>query len=166
MAADKTTAAYAEALFTVSRAEGNPTRVEDELFRVARALEDSDELQRALSDPQLPAVRRQQIVEALLGAAADRTTVAIVSLLVGVGRSHEIPAIIDAVIARSAQEAGREVAMVRSAVPLSDDQQERLAAALSTSLGREVLGGIVTQIGDTVIDGSVRHRLNQLREAF
>ncbi|MGY6500840.1 MAG: ATP synthase F1 subunit delta [Acidimicrobiales bacterium] len=176
MAGDRTTAAYADALFTVARAEGNPTRVEDELFRVARALEDSDELQRALADPQVPAARRQQVVEDLLGTAADTTTVAIVSLLVGVGRSHEIPAIIDALVARAARESGREVAMVRSAVALSDDQQERLAAALSSSLGREVtvrvivdpsvLGGIVTQIGDTVIDGSVRHRLNQLREAF
>ncbi len=30
----------------------------------------------------------------------------------------------------------------------------------------EVLGGLVTQIGDTVIDGSVRQRLSQLRESF
>lgn len=176
MADERTAAAYADALFTVTRVEGNPERVEDELFRVARALEGSDELQRALSDPQLPAARRQQIVEDLLGSAADPTTVAIVSLLVGVGRSNEIPAIVDAFVARAARESGREVAMVRAAVELTPDQQQRLAEALSANLGRDVsvrvivdpsiLGGVVTQIGDTVIDGSVRHRLNQLREAF
>ena len=176
MAGERTAAAYADALFTVTRVEGNHERVEDELFRVARALEGSDELQRALADTQVPAARRQQIIEDLLGSAADPTTVAIVSLLVGVGRSGELPAIIDAFVARSARESGKEVAMVRSAVELSDDQQQRLAEALSSSLGRDVtvrvivdpsvLGGIITQIGDTVIDGSVRHRLNQLREAF
>ena len=176
MAGERTAAAYADALFTVTRVEGNPERVEDELFRVARALEASEELQRALTDPQLPASRRQQIVEDLLGAAADPTTIAIVSLLVGVGRSNEIPAIVDAFVARAARESGREVAMVRAAVELTPDQQQRLAEALSANLGREVsvrvivdpgvLGGIVTQIGDTVIDVSFRHRLNQLREAF
>jgi F-type H+-transporting ATPase subunit delta len=68
------------------------------------------------------------------------------------------------------------VAEVRSAVPLSADQTTRLAAALATATGKaveikvvidpSVLGGLVTQIGDTVIDGSVRHRLNQVREAI
>jgi F-type H+-transporting ATPase subunit delta len=61
-------------------------------------------------------------------------------------------------------------------MPLSDDQRERLAAALSQATGKNidvkvildpsVLGGVVAQIGDTVIDGSVRHRLNQLREVL
>lgn len=176
MADDRATTAYAEALFTVTLIEGNPERITDELFRVARALEGSDELAKTLGDPQVPAARRQQVVEDLLGTAADPTTVAIVSLLVGVGRAKELPSIIDALVARAARERGADVAMVRSAVELTDDQQQRLAAALTSSLGREVtvrvivdpsvLGGIVTQIGDTVIDGSIRHRLQQLREAI
>jgi F-type H+-transporting ATPase subunit delta len=70
----------------------------------------------------------------------------------------------------------REVAMVRSAVALTDDQKRRLQAALVKATGQDVdlkvivdpsvVGGVVTQIGDTVFDGSVRSRLLQLREAF
>jgi F-type H+-transporting ATPase subunit delta len=168
--------AYAEALFAVTRVEGNESRVEDELFRFARALESSEELQGALADPQTPAARRQQIVEDLLGSSADRTTVGIVSLLVATGRSADIAEIVDAFVERVAQQSGRRVAKVRSAVELTPDQQQRLAAALRNSVGSDVtvkvivdpsvLGGIVTEIGDTVIDGSVRRRLHQLREAF
>jgi F-type H+-transporting ATPase subunit delta len=68
------------------------------------------------------------------------------------------------------------VAEVRSAVALSDDQQERLAEAISSQTKRavtvrnivdpSVLGGIVTQVGDSVIDASIRTRLHQLRDAF
>jgi F-type H+-transporting ATPase subunit delta len=68
------------------------------------------------------------------------------------------------------------VATVRTAVPLTDDQKSRLAHALSTSTGSavelenivdpEVVGGAVTTIGDTVIDGTVRTRLNKLRDAL
>ncbi len=68
------------------------------------------------------------------------------------------------------------VAEVRSAVALTDDQKARLAAALKQRTGKDVdiivvidpsvIGGVVTQIGDTVIDGSVRQRLSQLRESF
>ena len=173
---DDQATAYAEALFAVTRVEGNHDRVEDELFRLARALEGSDELQVALADEQTPVARRQQIVEDLLGSAADSTTVGIVSLLVGTGRSKDIPQIVDAFVERAARQSGRRVATVRSAVELTPDQQQRLAAALHQSTGHEVtikvivdpsvLGGIVTEIGDTVIDGSVRRRLHQLREAF
>ncbi len=63
---------------------------------------------------------------------------------------------------------------MRSAVPLDAAQQERLAAALSHATGKRVevkvivdenvLGGIVARIGDTVIDGTVRRRLAQLKE--
>ncbi|MFA5566346.1 MAG: ATP synthase F1 subunit delta [Acidimicrobiia bacterium] len=168
--------AYAEALFAVTRAEGDHERVEDELFRFARALEGSPELREGLGDPEIPTVKRQQIVEDLLGSSAASTTVGIVSLLVATDRMSDFSQIIDAFVNRVARHSGAKVANVRSAVELSADQRERLTAALEQQVGHKValkvivdptvLGGVVTEIGDTVIDGSVRRRLNQLREVF
>ena len=168
--------AYAEALFAVTRVEGNHDRVEDELFRFARALEGSEELQGALADQQTPAARRQQIVEDLLGGRASDLTVAVVSLMVGAGRAREIPEVAQKVIEASAASRAKSIAEVRSAVELSDDQKARLAEALKAATGQDVdvkvvidptvIGGLVTTIGDTVIDGSVRTRLAQLRDAF
>jgi F-type H+-transporting ATPase subunit delta len=165
---------YADALFEVARAERHLGEVEDELFRFARVLESNDELRGALTDPHIPAARRQQIVEDLLGGKATDLTTALVSLVVGTGRAAELPAIIDLLVERSASVGDKAVATVRSAIELSDDQRERLAIALKASTGKEVdvkviidpsvLGGIVTQIGETVIDGSIRYKLSQLRE--
>ena len=102
------------------------------------------------------------------GKATD-VTVALVSMVVGVGRAATCPAIVDRLVEASAARNQRSVAEVRSAIELTDDQRARLAAALEQATGKHVevkvivdptvLGGIVTQIGDTVIDGSVRHRL-------
>ncbi len=170
------TDAYAEALFNVARAEGHLLEVEAELFRFGKALEANEELHTTLSDPHIPAARRQQIVEDLLSGRASDTTVALISMVVGTGRGHDLPKIIAELGQRSAASSGTVVAEVRSAVALSDDQQARLATAISARTGREVtvrnvidpsvLGGIVTQIGDSIIDGSVRSRLTQLRDAF
>jgi F-type H+-transporting ATPase subunit delta len=65
---------------------------------------------------------------------------------------------------------------VRTAVPLDDRAKERLGAALSSATGKTVsvkavvdpgvIGGVVARIGDTVFDGSVRHRLDQLKEVI
>ena len=84
--------------------------------------------------------------------------------------------IVDALLQMSAEDQGRQVAEVRSAIELSEDQQERLAAALKSATGRDVdvrvvvdptvVGGLVVRVGDQVIDGTVRHRLSQLRESL
>lgn len=174
--ADDRTPAYAEALFAVARAEGTLGEVEDELFRFSQTLQGNDELRNALTDANIPAARRQQIVEDLLGGKASPTTVALVSMVVGTGRARQLPSIIERLVEMSAAEANKEVAEVRTAVPLTDDQRDRLAKALEDATGKQVevkvvvdpsvLGGIVAQVGDTVIDGSVRRRLDQLKNAL
>lgn len=164
---------YARALFEIARAEGTLDEVEDELFRFARSYEASDELRTALSDDQVPAAKRQAIVEDLLGGKATATTTQLVSMVVGSGRGRDLPAIIDKLVARAANSKDLSVAQVRSAVALTDDQQNRLKAALANATGKQVnlkvivdpsvLGGIVATVGDTVIDGSVRTHVDQLK---
>jgi F-type H+-transporting ATPase subunit delta len=168
--------AYADAAFGIARAEGNLAEVEDELFRLGRVFDSSDELRTTLTDPHLPASRRQQIVEDLLEGKATDTTIAIVSMIVGAGRAADLPRIAQELVQRSAADKGETVAEVRSAVALTDDQLARLTEALKARTNLDVtvknvvdpsvMGGIVTRIGDSVLDGSVRSRLNQLREAF
>jgi F-type H+-transporting ATPase subunit delta len=164
---------YARGLFEIARAEGTIDEVEDELFRFARSYESSDALRAALTDEQIPAAKRQAIVEDLLGGKATGTTLQLVSMVVGSGRGRDLPAIIDKLVARASAAKNLEVAEVRTAVALTADQQTRLAAALANATGKQlnlkvvvdpsVLGGVVATVGDTVIDGSVRTRIDQLK---
>ena len=167
---------YAQAVLWVSEAEEQADEITDELFRFARALDANDDLRGALSDPHVEVARRQQIVEDLLGSKASEITVGLVSMVVAAGRAHDLPKIADRVVELRAENRDRQVAIVRSAVELTDDQKARLTEALTRAHGGDldikiqvdptVVGGIVTQIGDTVLDGSVRSRLAQLRDAF
>jgi F-type H+-transporting ATPase subunit delta len=167
---------YASALLEVARSEGALADVDDELFRIARLLEGNDELRTTLTDISLPVSRRQQIVEDLLGGRANPVTTSLVSMVVGTGRASDLMAIIEQLVKLSAAAANKEVAEVRSAVDLTDDQKQRLAAALEAATGKQVelkviidpsvLGGLIAQVGDTVIDGSVKSSLAQLQTAF
>jgi F-type H+-transporting ATPase subunit delta len=164
---------YARGLFEVARAEGTLDEVEDELFRFARSYESSEELRTTLGDDQIPAAKRQSIVEDLLGGKATATTVQLVSMVIGAGHARDLPAIVDRMVQRAASAKDLEVAEVRSAVELTPDQQDRLKAALANATGKNVtlkivvdpsvLGGIRATVGDTVIDGSVRTNLDQLK---
>jgi F-type H+-transporting ATPase subunit delta len=164
---------YARGLFEIARAEGTIDEVEDELFRFARSYESSDDLRNALTDEQIPASRRQAIIEDLLGGRVTPTTTQLISMVVGSGRARDLPAIVDKLVARASTAKNLEVAEVRSAIPLTADQETRLAAALANATGKEVnlkvvvdpavLGGLVATVGDTVIDGTVRTRIEQLK---
>ncbi len=166
--------AYAHALLEVSRVEGHMADIQDELFRFARTFEGSDDLRTALTDPALPTERRVAVVEDLMGGKALQASAALASFIIAAGRAPELPAIIDRFVELAAAEQRRAVAEVRSAIELTPEQTERLREALNRATGKDVevkvvvdpsvLGGVVARVGDLVIDGSVRHRLEQLRE--
>ena len=168
---------YAAALFEVARAEGAQEVVEEELFKLSDVLSQSDELRATLTDASMPTEKRQGIMQELLTMAkATPITTNLVSMVVGAGHARDLPAIINSLVERAASSRKHSVAEVRSAVPLDDDQRRRLAKALSKNLGKDVevkvhvdpsvLGGLSARVGDLVIDGTVRHRLDQLKETI
>ncbi|MFT7647140.1 MAG: F-type H+-transporting ATPase subunit delta [Candidatus Poriferisodalaceae bacterium] len=165
---------YASALATLAGVEGDVHRVANELHQLGNAVDTNDELRTTLIDRSIPASRRIAIIEELMADKASPVTLNLVNMVIGAGRGGDLAAIADAVVAKAAQSRGQVVAEVRSAVPLSEDQQSRLAAALGSATGREidikvivdpdVLGGIFAQVGDAVFDGSVRTRLENMKE--
>lgn len=165
---------YAQALFGVVQAEGELDRVEDELYRFGKILESNHELKQALSDRTMDTTQRTKILEELLSEKVSPHTLALLTFVVEQDRARQLPEILEEV-ARLAAEAKESVlAEVRSAVPLDDVQQQELAKALSKSTRKNVtvkvlvdpavIGGISATIGDTVIDGTVKRRLEQLKE--
>jgi F-type H+-transporting ATPase subunit delta len=157
---------------------GDPNRqlaeIEDELFRFARVVEGTPDLRAALTDRDVPAAARRQLVVDLLDGKASAETVQMAAYATGVGRARDYLLLLDELVERVAEESNRRVADVRAAVDLDDGQRHRLAAALGRIVGRdvdlrvevdgEVLGGFIATIGDTVVDGTVRHRLDLLKE--
>ena len=168
--------AYADALYAVAEAESANATVEDELFKFNQAVEGNEQLRSTLTDRRLPAAVRQQIVTDVLGETAHPATGACLALLVGAGRVGQLGEITKALSEKSASGGGAVLATVRSAVALTADQSAKLEKALSSATGNEVtvknvvdpsvIGGVLTQIGDEVIDGTIRSRLTQLRDAF
>jgi len=167
---------YAAGIFEIARSEGTLEKVENELFQFSQVFEGNEQLREKLTDQSLPVEKRQAIVEDLLDQKASSLTVSLISFLVGAGRARELPEIVNRLVERAAAERQREVAEVRTAIMLDEEQRRRLTAALEKATGKQielkviqdpsVLGGVIARIGDTVIDGTVRRRLDQLRESL
>ncbi len=166
---------YAQALFSVAEAEGALDDVEDELFRFARTLEKEAKLRDALTDIGLPAQRKRQLLDDILGQRANPHTVGLLGFVVEQGRARDLAAIVDELVRLAGERRRHVVADVRAAVPLTAKQRERLAEALSEATGKRVelkvivdpesvIGGVVARVGDQVFDGTIKRKLDLARE--
>ena len=166
--------AYAEVI--AADKAGALDDVEDELFRFGRIVVGSHGLRSALTEPKATPAAKAELVKKLLGGRANAGTVRLVSSLVAAPRGRSLEQGLESYSKLAAARRGRVVALVTTAVPLSDGQKERLAAALAGLYGRqvhlnididpEVVGGVRVQIGDEVIDGTVSSRLEGARQGL
>ena len=167
---------YAAALVDIARAEGPESSVADEFYSAAHALAGNSELIETLRDPRVPGDRKQGIVNDLIGARASSVTVAAINFVVAAGQARHLDAIAKRLAELTAEAEGEVVAEVRTPFPLAEDQVDRLRDALGRSTNRRVqvkvvvdpsvVGGVVAKVGDTVLDGSIRGRFDELREQW
>jgi F-type H+-transporting ATPase subunit delta len=148
--------------------------IEEALFRFERAIQGSDELRAAVTSRDLaPQVRRQIVID-LLQSHTFTATTSLAAYATHVGRPRDYLDLLAHLVERVAAESNRRVAEVQAPVDLDDAQRQQLAAALTRVAGRQVevrvtvdpsvLAGFRATIGDTVVDGSARHRLSLLKD--
>ncbi len=156
-----------------AESEGQLDDLEDQLFRFGRIVSGEPELRSALSNPQLPADRKRDLLEALLAGKVAPMALRLITQAALHPRGRSLDASLEAYARLAAGWRQRLIAVVRVATGLTESQRARLAAALSATYGHDihlnvvidpaVVGGISVQIGDEFIDGSVASRLAQLR---
>ena len=161
-----------EALLSAAQSDGELDTVEDELFRLGRIVASSPGLEQALSDRNASAGRRTELLHGLIDGKVTATTAALVEQVIGRLRTDPADAF-DELSTVAARLREQSVAHIRSAVELSDAQHTRLTEVLTRIYGRPVTvhvevdrsltGGMVVQVGDEVIDGSISGRIDTLR---
>jgi F-type H+-transporting ATPase subunit delta len=162
-----------ELLLDSAQRAGHLDNVEDELFRFGRILRAQDDLRGLLDEQSVPAERRIGLLTEVVGNKVDPVTLALLDQAVRSGRKRTIELAIDDLLERTAELRGQSVADVSTAVALTDEQEQRLGAALSrwydrtitvrTLVDPSIQGGLVVRIGNEIIDGSVAHRLAVVR---
>ncbi|MEU8709519.1 F0F1 ATP synthase subunit delta [Streptomyces sp. NPDC048565] len=157
---------------TAAQRAGALDDVEDELFRFGRIVGSDVALRSALTDRKATATAKGALLRSLLGGKAQPVTERVITRLVTQPRGRSLEAGLDSLSRLAAERRDRMVAVVTSAVPLSDRQKQRLGAALAKIYGRqmhlnldvdpEVLGGISVRVGDEVINGTIAERLEEV----
>ncbi|MPQ99936.1 F0F1 ATP synthase subunit delta [Modestobacter sp. I12A-02628] len=160
-----------EAALDAAEQRGELDSVEDELFRFGRIIGGDPELTRLLGDRSASREGKTVLLDRLLGGRVSPVTERLVRNSLTSPHVHNAENSVERLSELASSRRGRSVAHITSAVPLSPEQEQRLAGLLERMYGRpvglqiavdrEVLGGLVIRVGDEVIDGSVAHRLDE-----
>jgi F-type H+-transporting ATPase subunit delta len=163
---------YARSLFEVARDQGGLDVVREQLGQVADALHDNRELAMFFFSPYFSTAEKQDGLERMLEGAAE-SVVNFLKLLI---ENHRMPVIfrIRQEYERLWEEENRMLPVeITSAIALDRATTDSLGQTIGERAGRKVtlatrvdpdiLGGIVVRVGNSILDASIRNRLEQLR---
>ena len=167
---------YAEALFGAARERGELEEVHSDLGEFVDALHESEELRLFFYGGQVPERQKRRALDGLTEGMKTRAT-NFLKVLVDSGREEILEEVLDRYEELLKEHLGRIEVEVTTAVQLSEEQRERLRERLGDVLeGREIIletnanpdliGGAVFRFGGRMMDGSIRGRLESLREGM
>jgi F-type H+-transporting ATPase subunit delta len=173
MAGNRSTARrYAEAAFEIAERDGTVDAWLKALTAAETLLAEPG-LTRLLANPAVPAASRHALLEQVASGRVEGAPLRLLQLLVARGRIERLPEVVREFRRLHRLREGITQAAITSAAPLTEPEVAALTAQLtamtggrvdvSLSVDPELLGGVQVRLGDRLIDGSVRGRLERLR---
>ena len=168
---------YAKALLMIGKEDGQTETYREELSGIAELIQGNKELEQALTNPLYDAAGRRKVLEAVIEKMnLSKVMSSFVFLVFEKGRVGFIGSI-DEFYQKLADELkGVARASLVSAAELSSEAVDKIRTSLSKRTGKDIIleieqdptliGGIVTRIGDLVLDGSIKTQLLNMRESL
>lgn len=167
---------YAEALFALAAETEQEKAYLTALETVGAALSDQPEYLDLLAAPSIPRGERADLLEQAFGDALPEQVLSFVQLLCAHGHIRSLPACIEEYRRLYQAAVAMSTAYVTSAVALTEDQKARLGDKLAQKFGRRIelvcavdehlLGGIIVRLDGVVLDGSLRRRLQVVKDVI
>ena len=164
---------YAGSLYEAAARQGVLDQLDGDIDILETAFDASRELKRLFESPVISRDKKQRVLTALLTDRVSQTTRSFIELMIRKKREHIFADVVRAYREMRDEELGIVEAVVRLPEEPSADEQKLVSDSLARHTGKtirlrvevdpELIGGAVIRLGDTVYDGSVRHKLAALR---
>lgn len=167
---------YASAIIELANEEKSLDTVIEDFATIGAAIRSSHDLQNFLASPVIDERTKEKILTEIFAGKVGPLTGRFISLLTLKGRANELAGTVTAFQELLDKQRNVVPATVTTATQLSDDQKKRIEGQISQISGRtvraeyqidpELIGGFHARFQDTMIDASVRHQLERLRESL
>jgi F-type H+-transporting ATPase subunit delta len=176
MSAYRVARRYAEAVIGLAEDQKQGERLAGDLEMIQKAIRESFELQSFLKSPVISKEKKRAVLADLFKAKVGTFTSDFLNLLVEKGREDVLDSILIEYFKMRDNQLGIVTLDLRAAVDLTNDQQKAIAKRFEAmtrkkirivfSVDKQLKGGFVARVGDTVYNGSVSRQLELLRDRF
>ena len=167
---------YSSAMFELAQEQNKLELMEEQLGYVASVMVDQPELRSFLENPIVTEDAKIKLISKIFDSSIDKVALHFIYVMIKRGRYRYIVSAIEAFIKKSRAARGILEATVTVAEPITADVEASVQAKLREATGKDVIlsvrqdpsimGGIVIQVGDKRIDGSVARRLEELEKSL
>jgi len=165
---------YAEALYDIGVRENNIDQLEEELLAVYQVLKESEPFRKIINHPRITADEKKEVLANLFKGRISVIMLSFLGYVLDRQREFYLPDMTERFTGLANKARNICDIQVTSAVELTSEEKENLGNAMAKSTGKkvrldfnvdqELLGGVIVRVGDKIIDGSVRYRLQALHE--
>lgn len=165
---------YAKALFETAREKNELEKVEQDFQLIKDTIDSNNDVRSLIFNPLIPTRSKSEISSRIFGNRISKNSMNFLKLVFAKRRSENLPDIISRFEEMVRDYKGIVVAEIISSHALEDSQKQEIKRKIGKITGKEIqltektdqtlLGGFVVRIKDTVLDFSVRHQLDHLRD--
>lgn len=167
---------YAQALYDVAEKKGRVQETIDDLSQLVELLENSEEVKKLVHHPEISVREKKKFFIQLLKGRMDEDLITFVLILVEKDRILYLKEKLEELKKIDLEHRAILLAQVKTARPLKDFQRQAILDKLTEKYGKRVelketldpdlLGGMILKVGDDLMDGSLKSRFEDLREAM
>ncbi|PCI35682.1 MAG: ATP synthase F1 subunit delta [Flavobacteriaceae bacterium] len=167
---------YAKAMLSFAQDKQNEDAVFDDMSLVIATVDQTVELKQLLSSPVVKSDVKQNILTKIFGESTTEVTASLIQLLIKNKRLPILQEVAKQYIVLFDRLKGKEVAIVTTAIPLTDALNTQVLAKVKEITGKEamikntidptIIGGFILRIGDVQYDASIANKLSALKQEF
>jgi F-type H+-transporting ATPase subunit delta len=167
---------YAKAVVNFAKEQGKSEAVYEDMVLVASTIKENKDLQIMLNSPVIKPEHKKNVLTEIFGKHSTNITAGLIDLLISNKRlvifgevAKQYTILYDYLI-------GKEIAMVTSAIPLTDEMNKKVLTKVKEITGKEatienivnsdIIGGFILRIGDIQYDASIANKLKVLKRQF
>ena len=167
---------YAKAILSLSLDLKKADIVNNDMQLITSTIEENNELQLLLNSPVIKSEAKKSALMAIFDKKIDEASIGLINLLIENKRLSLLPEVSKQYTLLYDEHKGSQIAEVTTAIPLTDDLEEKVLAkvkeltgkkvSLENSIDPTIIGGFILRVGDKQFDASILGKMNNLRRTF
>ncbi|WP_234122314.1 F0F1 ATP synthase subunit delta [Clostridium hydrogenum] len=167
---------YALALYEVGAEKNKVDQYIKDFSEIVDLINANNDIQQIINHPKISTSGKKKMFMDIFQGKVDKEMLSFLLLLIEKKRIHEVSGILNQLNEIALEKANKVIAEIKTVIPLTDNEREQLKDKLEKKynktiilkevIDKEIIGGVYVRVGDDVIDGTIKNKLESMKKVM